>query len=303
MKRKEFEKCPEINDVFDTYLWEPISFIFAKAFARKGWSPNVATIISLIFGVSGGVLFAFHNLWLNIAGSVLVLFSIIFDDADGQIARINNSSSIFGRFLDGFCDGIVYASIYIGFAVHIMRDNIPFTNIPWSWWIFLVGVPVAIYFHPRQARICDYYKNVYMYLIGVHNELLSSKEVDEKIKNEKLTWFKKIILKQYLVYTKQQEKESPITQSLLKKIRENGNVIPEKVSQEFKKHVPLMRFANIEAVSFRTFVLIALLLTGQGCWLFLVIIFILEPINLIIQWRFSRISKKALEECFNEVKI
>lgn len=298
MKRQELEKCAEINDIFDTYLWEPVSFIFAKAFAKKGWSPNVATIISLILGVCGGIFFAPHNIWINTAGAILLLLSIIFDDADGQIARLNHSGSLFGRCFDGFCDDVVYLSVYIGLCIHLMSDNIPFTNTPWSFWIFLIAIPVGFYFHMGQARVADYLKNSYMYFIGIHSELSFSTELPEQFKNTKMNLFTKFLFESYLIYTKQQENENPKTQALLTKIKENGDVVPEKVTQDFKKHASLLKFANIELTSVRTLTLIALLLIGQGFWIFPVVVFVLEPINQIIHWRYSKISQKACEDCF-----
>lgn len=300
MERRDLEKCPAINEPVDTYFWEPLSYLFAKPMAKRKWSPNVATWISMILGVSGGVMFAFHNIWINLGGAILFLLSILFDCADGQIARLNHCGSLYGRMFDGFCDGIVYFSAYVGLAVHCMLDNIPFTNIQWSWWIFLVAVPVCAWFHSRQARIVDYHRQVYMWIVGLHSELSDSKElVDQYNKDKKsLGLINKVSFKSYISYTKQQEKESKGIQLLRQKIAENNGVIPEEVVSEFRKHVVLFKLGNLETVNFRTFVLIALLLCGYGCWHFAFLVFVLEPLNLFLEFRVDRLAKKCAKEYF-----
>lgn len=300
MKRKEVEKCPAINDPIDTYMWEPLSFIFAKFCAKRNWSPNVATWISMFCGISGGVMFAFHNIWINLAGAILFLLSIVFDCADGQIARLNHCGSLYGRMFDGFCDGIVYFSAYVGLAVHCMFDNIPFTNIQWSWWIFLVAVPVCAWFHSRQARIADYYKQVYMFAVGLHNEMSESRDLIAKYNSEKnqLGFINKISFKSYISYTKQQENESKGVQLLKQKIAENNGVIPEEVANEFKKHVILFKLGNFETANFRTFVLIILLLCGYGCWHFAFLVFILEPLNLFLEFKVDHLARRCAKEYF-----
>ena len=302
MKRKDLQKCPAINDPIDTYIWEPISFFFAKRMAKRHWSPNVATWISMIVGVAGGVLFAFHNIWMNVAGAILFLLAIIFDCSDGQIARLNNCGSLYGRMFDGFCDGVVYFAAYAGLAVHCMFDNIPFTETQWGWWIFLIAVPVCAWFHSRQARIADYYKQVYMWIVGLHSELSRSEELEAQYKDDKdsnkLSFINKISFKSYISYTKQQEKETKGVQLLKQKIAENGGVIPEGVANEFKKHVWLFKLGNLETVNFRTFVLIALLLSGFACWHFAFLVVILEPINLILEYKTEKLAKRCAKEYF-----
>ena len=302
MKRKDLQKCPAINDPVDTYIWEPISFVFAKAMAKKHWSPNVATIISLIFGVAGGVMFAFHNIWINVGGAVLFLLAIIFDCSDGQIARLNHCGSLYGRMFDGFCDGLVYFAAYAGLAVHCMFDNIPFTDIQWGWWIFLIAAPVCAWFHSRQARVADYYKQIYMWIVGLHSELSRSEDLEKQFKEDKeagkLSFINKISFKSYISYTKQQEKETKGCQLLKQKIAENNGVIPEEVAEEFKKHVWLFKLGNLETVNFRTFVLIALLLAGFACWHFAFLVVILEPINIILEIKTEKLAKKCAKEYF-----
>lgn len=300
MKRKDIQKCPAINDPIDTYIWEPISFIFAKAMAKKHWSPNVATWISMICGVAGGVMFAFHNIWINVGGAVLFLLAIIFDCSDGQIARLNHCGSLYGRMFDGFCDGLVYFSAYVGLAVHCMFDNIPFTDIQWSWWIFLIAVPVCAWFHSRQARLADYYKQVYMWIVGLHSELSRSEELVTQYEKDRknLGLINKISFKSYISYTKQQESENKGIQLLKQKIDENGGVIPEEVANEFKKHVLLFKLGNLETVNLRTIVMIVLLLTGFACWHFAFLVVILEPINLVLQYKVEKLAKKCAREYF-----
>lgn len=306
MKTKEVQKCSQINDPWDTLFTERISLVFAKLFAKWGLKPNTVTLMSIISGVAGAVLFVFDNLWLTIAGIVLEILGAIFDCADGQVARITHKGSRIGRFFDGFGDSVVYTSIYIGICLRILlHDNIPFTDTPWSFWI-LFAVPLAAYFHPRQARLADRYKQVFMFMTrNAHGSELDRREALEKeYKGTGKNIFENFMISSYISYTKTQEKESPVTTKLIKKIDENNGEIPEKITKMYSSHLGLAKATNLLVFNLRTYILFALLIAdhfvgnGLTVWLFAIIVFVFEPIALIVEYKFEKLAKKALEEGF-----
>ena len=306
MDTKSIQKCSSINDPWDTIFTERISLLFAKFFAKHNVKPNIVTLLSIITGVVGAICIIFHNIWITIAGILLEILAAIFDCADGQVARMTHTGSKFGRFFDGFGDSVVYTSIYIALTIRIMSEKITFTNTYWGWWIWLVAIPVAAYFHTRQARLADYYKQVYMYMIKNDrgSELETSEALTEEFKESKLKPFQKLMVKSYITYTKAQEHENPTTKKLIGKIKENNNIVPEKVSELYRHNVKWVKATNLLVFNLRTYIMFALLITehflgiGLDAWLLVLILFVFEPIALIIEFRFEKIAKIAINEGF-----
>ncbi|MCX7905899.1 MAG: CDP-alcohol phosphatidyltransferase family protein [Elusimicrobiales bacterium] len=105
-----FYKDIRIEDFFDIYFYHPLGFKIALFFKNFNFSPTFVSIISMIIGVLGGLLI-YKGYF--IFGSIFVVLSSVFDSADGQLARMRDLSSNFGRIIDGLCGYIVFISVYI----------------------------------------------------------------------------------------------------------------------------------------------------------------------------------------------
>jgi len=307
-----FQKCHKINDPLDTYVSEKVAILLAKPFIKHRITPNVVTMFSLILGIIGPLCFlplSFFPWWVVIIGIAITFLSYCFDCADGMVARATHRGSLFGRCFDGFSDSIVYASIYICISIRLFFSPIPFTNVNWSFWIFFISLPVGLYFHVYQARVADYYKNVYMYITGgSHCELSQSKNISKEVEALNLGKFSHFICASYSSYTKSQEKLTPNFQKLRARIEENGGVIPEKVRQLWlagTNHSIL--FTNALVFNFRTYILFALLLcevlipvAGLCFWIFPVNIFVFEVIKIILLVKYEKLAKICLEKGFED---
>jgi phosphatidylglycerophosphate synthase len=69
-------------------------------FARLGWSPNAVTVAFIACGVAAGVVVAFGGLATAIIAAVLVQAGLLFDCADGELARLTKRTSVGGVYLD-----------------------------------------------------------------------------------------------------------------------------------------------------------------------------------------------------------
>lgn len=317
MAKKESEtnkliKSRNIEDPLDYIFTERVSLLFAKLFYKMGMSANNVTICSLITGVIGAAFLAFPShqhgvffVWPLVVGIFLVILSAVFDCADGQVARMSGHGSLYGRCFDGFADGMVYFAIYVAISIRIMLfDNIPFTTIPWSGWIWIIAVPVGVYFHAYQARTADYHKNMYMYLTGSKHCELSTVE-DLKKQFDAMpdrTFFQKLVCNSYLSYTKSQEHMTPRFQELHKKIIENGGVIPEKVTEMWKKGTnSTVWLTNILVFNFRTYVLFILMAFNLTFWIFPINVIVLEALRIFLLVKYERLAKKCVKEGFDEI--
>jgi CDP-diacylglycerol---glycerol-3-phosphate 3-phosphatidyltransferase len=78
---------------------------------RSGITPNMITIVGLLFSTLTAVVLASGNF---VTGGLLVLFSGAFDMLDGGLARARGGGSKFGAFFDSTLDRLSEGIIYLG---------------------------------------------------------------------------------------------------------------------------------------------------------------------------------------------
>lgn len=97
---------------------EPI----ARLFGRVGLTPNALTLIGFAIAVVAAFAAAFE-MWL--AAGLLVGFGAIFDLFDGAVARVTNTTSRLGAFLDSTFDRAGEAVVYIGICGAYLGSDYP----------------------------------------------------------------------------------------------------------------------------------------------------------------------------------
>ncbi len=75
-------------------------------------TPNQITVVSLLLGLSCAACFMQGDWITGIVGGLLLVASYVFDNCDGEVARVKNMSSDFGAKLDDMVDWIVDASFF-----------------------------------------------------------------------------------------------------------------------------------------------------------------------------------------------
>src|SRR5699024_9035713 len=64
---------------FTTFFVSPYSKFLARWFARRGWTPNAVTLLSMLTGLVAAALFATGQRWGLIAGAVALQLAFTFD--------------------------------------------------------------------------------------------------------------------------------------------------------------------------------------------------------------------------------
>src|SRR5258708_18535839 len=94
----------EVEEPIDVYVHRPLAYLLARACSHLPVSPDAITALSIVFGIASAVTllgsFPYH---LQLGG-LLLFSSAVLDCADGQLARMRGTSSMFGRMLDGTAD-------------------------------------------------------------------------------------------------------------------------------------------------------------------------------------------------------
>jgi len=292
-----FEQSLKSNDTeerLDIWFYRPIGLRIAKWCATLGITPNAVTITSIFFGVAAGILFYYPDLWINVIGMLLLIFANSLDSADGQLARLTDSKSRFGRILDGFAGDFWFASIHIALCLRLINEG-------WSEWIWLPGVLAGVS-HVFQSAMADYYRNVHLYFIKgkAGSELDNTRDL--KVDLAKMSWkkdfFRKFVLNGYTNYTKLQESLSPHLQELLRLVKNRfQEVIPVAFIRKFRaKNKPIMKYTNIVQFNTRVIFLFLWLFIGE-VWLYFVFdIFVLNPILIYMCKRQEKVSRYFVEQ-------
>ncbi|MBO9612029.1 MAG: CDP-alcohol phosphatidyltransferase family protein [Dyadobacter sp.] len=296
-KTSAFENSLKSNDTeekIDIWFYRPIGYQIALFCAKVGLRPNPVTIISIFFGVAAGILFYPQQLWINVIGMLSLMFANSLDSADGQLARMTNDKSRFGRILDGVAGDFWFIAIHIAICLRSMEEG-------WSAWIWVPGV-VAGFSHMIQSAMADYYRNVHLFFIKGTNgsELDNSRDLQKEY--DEMSWSRqfgmKIVARLYLNYTKEQEFFSPKLQKLLAVVKQKyQNGLPAKLITDFRaQNKPLMKYTNIVQFNTRVIFLFLWLFLDQSWVYFFFDIFILNPILIYMIVKQEQVSNHFYKE-------
>lgn len=108
----------EIEDPTNLYFIHPISARLVPVFAKAGITPNTVSFIGMGCGLLAGLFYHFYSHRIcALLGFALMLGWHVMDGADGQLARLTQTYSELGKVLDGICDYVTFAAVYIGLGL------------------------------------------------------------------------------------------------------------------------------------------------------------------------------------------
>ncbi len=291
-------KSMDTEETFDLIFYRPIGYMWALLAKKLGVTPNAITIASIFLGIGAGVCFYSNDIWVNLAGVLLLVWADSFDSADGQLARMTKQYSRIGRILDGVSGDIWFAAIYIAIC---LRENVTSTFFMDHHWVIWVVAVVTGLCHAVQAAMGDYYRQFHLYFLKGEegSELDSAAQLWQKY--HALSWkhdfWKKLTLMFYTNYTVGQEKRTPQMQKLRAALRERyGNTVPQSFRDAFRaKSKPLMKYTNILSFNTRTFALFAAILIFRMPWLYFAFeLTVLNGVLIYMMWRHERICRSFL---------
>ena len=104
-----------LNNLRDSL--KPYLQSIGRVFASTGISPNVWTVVGLVFAFVASVIYGINIEYSLILGGIILLVSGFFDIVDGQVARYTNKISKTGGFLDSVFDKIAEVAIFFGILI------------------------------------------------------------------------------------------------------------------------------------------------------------------------------------------
>tara|TARA_Y100000590_G_scaffold468563_3_gene651738 strand:+ start:4562 stop:5311 length:750 start_codon:yes stop_codon:yes gene_type:complete len=161
MSYKElFEKTKEVNKTQNVlfksslfeFLFRKISFFVTPFFIKLCISPNIISGIGLVLGLMGSSLIFFTtDFSIRLSFAFFFIASVI-DFVDGNVARMTNKSSFYGRFIDGIID-IIILSIYRFALCYYIVANI---GVNFLFWVGVTACIITPFHHLIYDRFSSY---------------------------------------------------------------------------------------------------------------------------------------------------
>ena len=259
-------KSEDTEEWLDVHFTRPIGLAFALLWNKFDIHPNVITIVSIFLGLGAGWMFHYTDLWSNVCGVLLLMFANFCDSTDGQMARLTGKKTLIGRMLDGFSGDVWFFAIYIGIVARLWNQHIPFTNIEWGIWGFVLCALAGFGFHSKQSSLADYYRQIHLFfLLGKEGSELDNYRQQRQIyenlpKDEVLS---RLFYYNYANYCKSQEQRTPQFQQFFARWKSDAALQTEDVRQQLLAGSrPLMKYTNLLTFNSRAITIYVTCLLG-----------------------------------------
>jgi phosphatidylglycerophosphate synthase len=105
--------------LFDHYA-KAVSPLLTPLFVRCKMTPNGVTVVMIVSGALGALLFAIPWMPSRISGAVLIQLWMILDCCDGEVARITRVFSKFGTEMDFLAHAVNHPLFNLSFACSLL---------------------------------------------------------------------------------------------------------------------------------------------------------------------------------------
>ena len=283
-------KSRELEGVVDLFFYRRIGFRLAQSFARLNFTPTAVTLIGGVFGIVAGHLYFYQALAINLIGMLFHVVANIFDNADGQLARLTNQQSRTGRILDPIVDHVIWLSIYVHLALRLQIGG-------FSSGIWLVALAAGLS-HGLQAGAADYCRNAYLYFGKGRRELDSTSKLEHEYRQ--YTWgtdaWPKFLLRLYLNAMHEQELLLPGVKRLCDMMGSNfADAVPVWFQSRYRSLVlPTFKWWSLLMTNSRMLVLFVLFLVRQPVWYFWLEITAGNLLLVYLIFRLEKISRSLI---------
>jgi phosphatidylglycerophosphate synthase len=114
---------PEIEEVTNRRLVHPVSRAVVDQLMRTSATPNQVSVGSVFMAAAGALCYArLVWPWGAFAGLAFFFAWHVLDGADGELARRTGRASTSGELVDGICDHVSQALLYVALAFVLQRS-------------------------------------------------------------------------------------------------------------------------------------------------------------------------------------
>ena len=113
-----------------------IARIAARGLARTPVRPNGVTGASMVVGCAAAVLLSMGSVYAGIGAGVFVIAAWM-DHVDGELARMTNTTSIFGHYFDHVAAMTNYVAMFVGAGIGLREAAL-------EHWMIVLGVAAGL---------------------------------------------------------------------------------------------------------------------------------------------------------------
>ena len=151
----------ELQDPLNHYLYHPLAWQLARGLSATPLTPNMVSVLGAGFVVAAA--FAYTQLAWPVSaalGMALHMTWHVVDGADGDLARMTGRSSPIGEMVDGLCDYLSHAVLYIVLAVYLAGSAGVVSG--WQAWALVI---VAGLSHAVQSNHVEVQRRQYQFWV------------------------------------------------------------------------------------------------------------------------------------------
>jgi phosphatidylglycerophosphate synthase len=208
----QVKRTREIESISNLYVIHPISRRFVTLFARLGLKPNTVSVLGIVFGIVAAAAYYQYESWqMSLLGFVSMIMWHVMDGADGQLARLTGQTSDLGKIMDGLCDHVTVALVYISLGIAgTMQLGI---------WVAVVVVAAGLS-HIVQSSAFEFQRQMYdFWVYGKESaRFITLDEQREEVRGA--TGIARAFARMYLLYLTIQRRFSAFDEALDRQLRE-----------------------------------------------------------------------------------
>ena len=257
-----------VEEWADLHFFRPAGIRVARALYPTRVTPDQVTLLCLLVGLAAGHLMVYRSTALTLLGVGLFIVSDIFDSADGQLARLRQSSTRFGRILDGVSDNLRFLNLYLHLLVRLLIDGRGGSAI--------LLIAAAGLSHAFQASAADFMRHAFLEAgEGEGGELDLP---DDAATAPSGGFWRRVAIRAYRDYVARQARMFAASVSLIRRIRAEGAT--EEFRQAYRSvQQPAITWCALIAQNIRFLLLLVTVVPGHpGAYLWCTII----PLNLVL---------------------
>jgi hypothetical protein len=287
-------KARDVEGILDLVFYRRVAFHLARLCAALKLTPVTVTVIGGICGIYAGHLYFYRDLRTNVIGMVLHVCANLFDNADGQLARLLNQKSRTGRVIDSIFDHLIFLSIYVHLGLRCL-----FSGASPAIALLVLAAGLS---HALQGAAADYFRNAYLYFVEGRSRADWDSSRTLRAEYRWLRWlsepWQKLMLALYINFTWQQELLSPRLRRLRDVTeREFPAEMPDALRRHYRENArPMLRWWGLLMTNTRMFFLFAFLILDQPAWFFWFEVSLLNVLLLFLIKRQENMSHSLVHD-------
>ncbi len=282
------KRTSEIEEPTNLYVIHPISRSLVTVLARWGVRPNAVSVAGMVLGGAAGGAYYYYASWpATLAGFLLMVGWHIADGADGQLARLTGQTSEIGKVLDGLCDHLAFAAVYVGLTLAASQS--------FGGWVWGVAALAGVS-HLVQASAYEFQRQSYDF--WVHDRASARIVMPDELRRERgeRRGLARLFDGLHLAYLRLQHRIAGVDAGLVADLgaaRRNGR--GAEVAEAYRaSHLDLVRRWSVLCSNYRTIAIFVACLAGNPLYFFLFEIALLNPALVALRVAQARANRGLL---------